>query len=244
MRAAEYISTHLHVNLINELINPSEESKQGIEVEEGVELTEEEKEDLLHKSIIKKTFLKTNEIFFDFLARQSLADTCGSTAVIALIRDRMMYICWAGDSEATLFKKNGDNIVLCKTHKANSETEKMRIEELGGFIQDVNGVQRLNGILAVTRSFGDSRFKRFVTSEPEIVAHKLDGNEDFLILACDGLWDVMTAKDVGEFVPQFLAENGKEHREKVSEALTKKAIDLNSSDNVSVITIFFDNPRS
>jgi len=244
VRAAEYISTHLHVNLINELINPSEESKQGIEVEEGVELTEEEKEDLLHKSIIKKTFLKTNENFFDFLARQSLADTCGSTAVIALIRDRMMYICWAGDSEATLFKKNGDNIVLCKTHKANSETEKMRIEELGGFIQDVNGVQRLNGILAVTRSFGDSRFKRFVTSEPEIVAHKLDGNEDFLILACDGLWDVMTAKDVGEFVPQFLAENGKEHREKVSEALTKKAIDLNSSDNVSVITIFFDNPRS
>lgn len=70
---------------------------------------------------------------------------------------------------------------VCETHKASLESEQRRIEELGGFVQEVNGTKRLNGILAVTRSFGDARFKRFVTAEPSIKVFDLDGSEDFIV---------------------------------------------------------------
>jgi len=88
-----------------------------------------------------------------------LADPCGSTAVLAVQRDQTLFICWAGDSEAALYRKD-DFVVFCQTHKASSEGEKARIEELGGFIQEVNGIARLNGVLAVTRSFGDARLSK------------------------------------------------------------------------------------
>jgi len=237
-RAADYICTHLHLNLMVELLNPSEEARQQVEMEEGVQLTPEEKEDTIFQYSIKKSFIKTNENFFESLSRQGLADACGSTAVLSIIRDKTIYVCWAGDSEAAMFYKDGRVAVLCRAHKATSESEKQRIEELGGFIQEVNGVQRLNGVLAVTRSFGDARFKRFVTSEPEIVRHTLEGKEDFLVLACDGLWDVMTPKDVGEFVTQY--RNEKKSDDGLAEALAKRALELKSGDNISLIVVHFN----
>ena len=109
---------------------------------------------------------------------------------------------------------------------------------MGGFIQEVNGVPRLNGVLAVTRSFGDARFKRFVVPEPEILKHPLVGKEDFMILACDGLWDVMTPRDVGEFVRNFRTQ--KKTTEGVAQALAQEALDLKSGDNVSVVAVFFN----
>lgn len=95
---------------------------------------------------------------------------------------------------------------------------------------------RLNGVLAVTRSFGDARFKRFVVPEPEILRHPLTGQEDFIVLACDGLWDVMDAKDVGEFVREYRKTQGTAG---VAKALTNEALELKSGDNVSVIVVFF-----
>ena len=118
------------------------------------------------------------------------------------------------------------------------QTEKARIEELGGFIQEINGVHRLNGVLAVTRSFGDARFKRFVVPEPEILKRPLTGKEDFLVIACDGLWDVMTPKDAGDFVRNFRTQ--KNTTEGVAQALTLQALELQSTDNVSVVVVFFN----
>ncbi len=69
-----------------------------------------------------------------------------------------LHVSWAGDSEAVLFRKTGEHVVCTTpTHKPASASEQKRIEDLGGFVQEVNGVMRLNGILAVTRSFGDAR---------------------------------------------------------------------------------------
>lgn len=118
------------------------------------------------------------------------------------------------------------------------QTEKARIEKLGGFIQDVNGIPRLNGVLAVTRSFGDIRFKQFVVPEPEVLKHSFTGREDFIVLACDGLWDVMDAKDVGDFVREYRKSKGTTAG--VAKALTNEALELKSGDNISVIVVFFD----
>jgi len=102
---------------------------------------------------------------------------------------------------------------------------------------DVNGVPRLNGVLAVTRSFGDIRFKHFVVPEPEILKHSLTGEEDFLVLACDGLWDIMDAQEVGEFVREYRTSQGTTAG--IAKALVDEALELKSGDNVSVIVVFF-----
>ena len=71
-------------------------------------------------------------------------------------------------------------------HSVNSIEEKKRIEDMGGIILR----NRLLGELSVSRSFGDSRYKPYVLTDPEIIEHKLIGNDEFLVLGTDGFWNV------------------------------------------------------
>jgi len=49
------------------------------------------------------------------------------------------------------------------------------------------------GMLAMSRAIGDSYLKPFVISDPEVrVVERKDGEDEFLILASDGLWDVVS----------------------------------------------------
>ena len=75
-------------------------------------------------------------------------------------------------------------------HRAEDESEQLRIKDAGGFIAR----SRVLGILAVTRSFGDHGMKDFVTANPYTSKTLLNecGDSPFLILACDGVWDVLT----------------------------------------------------
>jgi serine/threonine protein phosphatase PrpC len=86
------------------------------------------------------------------------------------------------------------------------------------------------------------RFKRFVVPDPEILKHTLTGKEDFMILACDGLWDVMSAKDAGEFVRNYRTQ--KKTTDGVAQALALEALELKSGDNVSVVVVFFNEKGS
>lgn len=53
----------------------------------------------------------------------------------------------------------------------------------------MQGIDRVNGQLAITRAIGDRDLKPFITSEPEVFSFELDGDEDFVIMGSDGLWD-------------------------------------------------------
>lgn len=66
---------------------------------------------------------------------------------------------------------------------------------------------RVNGQLAVSRSIGDMAHKPFISAEPEIECINLDGEEDFIVLGCDGLWDNLTEDDVAIFVYKKVKEN-------------------------------------
>ena len=109
-------------------------------------------------------------------------DACGSTGVIALIRDKRVYIAWCGDSEACIVSTDPEVPPrrLVEPHKAGLQKERERVEALGGVVLGINQ-PRLNGMLAVTRSFGDARFKRFVIPDPDIISFELQGNEDFMV---------------------------------------------------------------
>lgn len=69
------------------------------------------------------------------------------------------------------------------------------------------GCFRVNGRLAVSRAIGDYGLKDVVIGEPDITCLALNGNEDFLILACDGLWDYVGEDEVATNVYSVLQKN-------------------------------------
>lgn len=88
------------------------------------------------------------------------------------------------------------------------QSERSRIEESGGCVLEFpSGCFRVNGRLAVSRAIGDYGLKDVVISEPDIVCLKLNGNEDFLLMACDGLWDFVDEDEVALMVYELLEKN-------------------------------------
>jgi hypothetical protein len=95
---------------------------------------------------------------------------------------------------------------------------------------------RVNGVLAVSRSFGDFKFG-CVTSEPDIMEYTLNGTEAFLILCCDGVTDVLDAGKIQELVKEC-----KTSSKDVSSRIVNEALVKGSRDNVTLIYIPFDQP--
>ncbi|GIX77459.1 hypothetical protein CDAR_491741 [Caerostris darwini] len=168
--AASYASAHLHVNI----------SKHPAFMTDTV-------------TAITDAYKITDENFLKKCHEENLRS--GSTAVCALIREKTVYLSWVGDSQAVLVKE-GKPAIVTDPHKPERLDERKRIEDLGGEVTCNTGISRVNGILAVTRALGDPDHKRYISGEPEITTINLDGTEDFLILACDGLWDGMSPEDV------------------------------------------------
>eukprot|EP01094_Clydonella_sp_ATCC50884_P014289 TRINITY_DN2468_c0_g1_i1.p1 TRINITY_DN2468_c0_g1~~TRINITY_DN2468_c0_g1_i1.p1 ORF type:complete len:714 (+),score=260.83 TRINITY_DN2468_c0_g1_i1:247-2142(+) len=209
----------------------------------------------LHRSIMSLNEFREGDIFESFQLGFSEADLRiidegqqrgfkdGSTAVVAVLYEGTLYIANAGDSEAVLYRTSDagelEAEVLTVKHVAKDPSEKERIEEAGGAV--FSG--RVFGALAVSRALGDRDFKvptseaNFVSAEPHITAEVVTSLEKFLLLACDGLWDVVSYNDAGTFLSAQFQE-GKSCAEAAA-ALAKHAIDSGSMDNVTVMVVRF-----
>lgn len=182
----------------------------------------------------------------------------GSTAVVALLTSKHIIVANCGDSRAVLCRA-GRAIPLSFDHKPDRPDELARIEASGGRVIFVNGV-RVEGILAMSRAIGDRYLKPFVTSEPDITFTKREAGDECLILASDGMWDVLSnnlacevaseclreenhAADVDlDAGPRMVEDEGAEplypSRSVLAAALlTRLALGRRSSDNISVIVI-------
>ena len=120
------------------------------------------------------------------------SDVTGSTACLAIVRQefghRILYIANVGDTRAVL-SKNGVAERMSQDHKATDEAEINRIKNGGGIVME----NRVAGSLAVTRAFGDHALKNDgVTAKPYINKHVLRPFDKFLVIASDGVWDVLT----------------------------------------------------
>ena len=114
--------------------------------------------------------------------------------------------------------------------------EKKRIENSGGFILR----NRVLGVLAVSRSFGDHSLKQFVVSTPFVNSMALTEEDDFLILACDGVWDVMSDQEVVDFVKVYAENQNGSTEEKfdvIARALVDEALKRGSTDNITAIVV-------
>ncbi|KAK5836942.1 hypothetical protein PVK06_012748 [Gossypium arboreum] len=115
----------------------------------------------------------------------------GSTAVTAiLINSQKLVVGNVGDSRAVMCK-NGVAEQLSVDHEPS--TEKRLIESRGGFVSNLPGdVPRVDGQLAIARAFGDKSLKLHLSSDPDVKVVTIDDDTEFLILASDGIWKVIT----------------------------------------------------
>lgn len=95
---------------------------------------------------------------------------------------RVLYCANAGDARGVLCRA-GKAVRLTYDHKGSDKQEAKRITDAGGFVMG----GRVNGVLAVTRSLGDSSMKEFVVGAPYTTETELCEEDEFLILACDGV---------------------------------------------------------
>lgn len=157
----------------------------------------------------------------------------GSTAVTAILIDGLkLVVANVGDSRAVICK-NGLAEQLSVDHEPN--TERRIIEKKGGFVSNIPGdVPRVDGQLAVARAFGDRSLKLHLSSKPDVKEVIIDEKTDFLVLASDGLWKVMSNQEVVDAIrdivdPQIAAKH-----------LTDEAIKRKSKDDISCIVVKFE----
>lgn len=175
-----------------------------------------------------------NKTFYDMhnCIREHKFDD-GTAALVVLVENdrKRLIVANAGDQRAVVAK--GDIAVAITTdHKPDEPGERLRIYDLGGF---VNEQKRVNGILALSRSLGDSDLQPYVTYVPEVNFVDLSsGDYRFLIIACDGLWDVVSNQKAIEIVNKHIDPI------RAAAALRDYAHLLGSTDNISVIVFRLD----
>lgn len=174
--------------------------------------------------VIKDAFFLEDQELYKHFANNS----CGSTAVVAIIINHEdLYVANCGDSRCILSSKALGIKTMSFDHKPQHIGELLRINDSGGTVS----LGRVGGVLALSRAFSDFQFKRGVqysqnssshskshhspgippqeaqvTVEPDVLMHKINYSKDeFLVLGCDGIWDIYSNKQLVQFIKYHLA---------------------------------------
>ena len=164
------------------------------------------------------------------------ADGCGSTACVVLVRkegnSNVVYVANIGDTRAVL-SKSGTAERMSVDDKCDNPEENARVKSGGGIILD----NRLGGVLAVTRAFGDHALTRVgLIATPHIVKYTLKPFDKYLVIASDGVWDELSDQDaVGLCLDDISTKQ-------IAQNIVKTALARGSKDNISVIVIKFNGP--
>jgi protein phosphatase 2C family protein 2/3 len=209
-----------------------------------------------YEGALKNAFLGTDE---DLLAESTQSSDRakyppgGCCAVAALLtHDNKIYVANAGDSRSVLGIK-GQVEPLSFDHKPGNDDEKSRISSAGGYLE--NG--RVNGNLALSRALGDFQYKRnsslgpqaqIITANPDVTCHEIKEDDEFFVLACDGIWDCLSSQNVVDFV-RYQASLGKELT-KIGEMICDHCLAPEASkehigcDNMTVLIVAITHGRS
>lgn len=178
------------------------------------------------------------------------SETVGSTAVVTIICQTHIIVANCGDSRAVLCRGKVP-VPLSIDHKPSREDEYARIEAAGGKIIQWDGL-RVCGVLAMSRSIGDRYLKPWIIPDPEVMYIPREKEDECLILASDGLWDVMTNQEVCDTARRRIllwhkknghnppAERGRgvdPAAQAAAECLSKLALQKGSKDNITVVVV-------
>ncbi|KAI9162024.1 hypothetical protein LWI28_023022 [Acer negundo] len=157
----------------------------------------------------------------------------GCTAVAALIVRNRLFVANAGDCRVILCR-GGHPYALSRDHVASCLEERERVVNAGGQVKWQVDTWRVGpAALQVTRSIGDDDLKPAVTAEPEITETVLSSEDEFLVMASDGLWDVVSNEEAVNIIRDTVKEPGM-----CSKRLATEAAERGSKDNITVIVIF------
>ncbi|CAH9147010.1 unnamed protein product [Cuscuta epithymum] len=181
------------------------------------------------ESAIRRAYIKTDK---DILEKSVLLGRGGSTAVTAiLINGQKLVVANVGDSRAVISRRSSAK-QLSVDHEPIKE--KPVIESKGGFVSNLPGdVPRVDGQLAVARAFGDKSLKRHLSSEPDVTTELIDDDVDFIILASDGLWKVMTNQEAVDAIKKMKDAGA------AATHLAEAAVARKSKDDISCIVVKF-----
>ncbi|KAL9183468.1 hypothetical protein ACHAXT_004324 [Thalassiosira profunda] len=260
---SNYLVDALPRHIRNQMLTDREALRQSIEngrgprglhTDSGEDATSE-----IMRRVLKTAYLRADKEFIS----PKTAPQSGSTGATIVLFGRRLFAANVGDSRVVLARKNGACLELTSDHKPSRPDEAARVRAAGGFILH----KRVMGELAITRAFGDKSFKMgikamleedadelggaggmsddatkdltapLVSAEPEIASIVLSHDDEFLLLACDGLFDVFKSQDAITFARQELIAHRGEPAE-VARILSDQAIRVRRSrDNVSILII-------
>jgi len=223
-------------------------------------------------------FLRMDEMLLEPASRSSAWSFdprwTGCTAVLCCVRSDVLVVANAGDSRAVLCRA-GQAVPLSEDHKPEMPFESARIVEAGGYLSreqvDETVMFRINGDLNVSRSIGDLEFKQnhwlpparqIVTAAPDVYSFWRSPEDEFMVIACDGIWEVLSSEEVVCFVQERLKRNYRRaargkgpanaglQLSKIMEDLLDECLSPNlaytrgwGGDNMTALLVVFDQPH-
>ena len=229
-----FVRQRLHVNIVTAL-----HAKGGLDKSSQVH------HDMFDS--LAQGFRETDRQFLNMAqALEGFNGGSGCAAVVACIVGGWVWCANAGDSRALLCR-DGRAIQLSLDHKPDREDEAERIEAAGGFVS----FHRVLGRLAVSRAFGDEEYKvmpdrssgkSLVIADPEIRVEQLTPQDEFLFMACDGLFDVFSSQEAVDFIHARLAampQNEQDPQRAVQDIVHEAIHERRSRDNVTAMLVTF-----
>ncbi|XP_028928267.1 protein phosphatase 1G [Ornithorhynchus anatinus] len=154
----------------------------------------------------------------------------GTTAVVALIRGKQLIVANAGDSRCVV-SEAGKALDMSYDHKPEDELELARIKNAGGKVT-MDG--RVNGGLNLSRAIGDHFYKRnknlppeeqMISALPDIKVLTLNEDHDFMVIACDGIWNVMSSQEVVDFVQAKIGQRDENGEPRLLSSIVEELLD-------------------
>ena len=207
-----YLMENLHKILSQELKNNNVENSENMQ------------------NVIKNSFERIDKE----INNQNFKNETGSTGTVLLLykdsssKTGKSLICAnVGDSKAYLINKN-EMKSITKDHKCSDANEVKRIRDTGGIVFR----ERVFGTLMLTRSFGDKEMKKYgVLSTPDIFCHNIEDDDLFVIIASDGVWDVVEEEEIFKLSQEKISSSD------FAKNIIKLAKDRDTHDNISCIVV-------
>lgn len=191
----------------------------------------------------EETFVTVFRQMDDSLFERPKVGLAGSCAIFSVLLDGVLFTAGLGDCEGVLVKVKGNLMSECiplnTVHKGTTESERKRIEDLGGKVF----FGRVFGNLAVARAFGDFKYKKqlqkedFISSKPSVTRLELDPSCLFVILASDGLWDVCNHEKAGQLVTEWILKDKVDAQAAANRLIVHAQSNPNCTDNITVIVL-------
>ncbi|RZC32041.1 protein phosphatase 2C 21 [Asbolus verrucosus] len=228
----------------------SEDDADGVNVSIDVDASEEESSEEEEENEEELEDEDEEGLAFARNMKEEPGSDSGCTAVVALLQGNELYVANAGDSRCIVCR-NGKAIEMSFDHKPEDEPERERIVKAGG---RVTSDGRVNGGLNLSRAIGDHAYKQnkelsdreqMITALPDVKKLTINPNEDeFMVLACDGIWNFMSSQEVVDFVRPSILE-GREKLSQICEEMFDHCLAPNTMgdgtgcDNMTAIIVKF-----